>query len=70
MGTIIRVGVDLAKNVFHIHAVDENQNTTWQGKYARNTWLKAIMKQVLLQQSLEWKHVVPLITGQENLSKP
>ncbi|HGF5258981.1 TPA: IS110 family transposase, partial [Vibrio parahaemolyticus] len=25
MGAIIRVGVDLAKNVFHIHAVDENE---------------------------------------------
>ncbi|MCG9683616.1 hypothetical protein L1D31_13655 [Vibrio sp. Isolate23] len=25
MGTIIRVGFDLAKNVFNIHAVDENE---------------------------------------------
>jgi len=46
MGTIIRVGVDLAKNVYHIHAVDENEKTVWQGKYARNTWLKAVMKRV------------------------
>lgn len=43
-GTIIRVGVDLAKNVLHIHSVDENEKMTWQGEYARNTWLKAIMK--------------------------
>ncbi len=33
MTKIIRVGVDLAKNVFHIHAVDENEKTVWQGKY-------------------------------------
>ncbi|SQD77163.1 hypothetical protein [Moritella yayanosii] len=27
MKNIIRVGVDLAKNVFHIHAIDENEKT-------------------------------------------
>lgn len=46
MKNIIRVGVDLAKNVFHIHAVDENEQTVWQGKYNRTTWLKAIVKRV------------------------
>ncbi|CAK2039779.1 transposase [Vibrio crassostreae] len=46
MGTIIRVGVDLAKNVFHLHVIDENEKTNWQGKYARNTWLKTIMKRM------------------------
>ncbi len=49
MGTIIRVGVDLAKNVFHIHAIDKNENTTWQGKYARNTWLKALDKEYIVK---------------------
>ncbi|MGU5690801.1 hypothetical protein [Aeromonas caviae] len=44
MTKIIRVGVDLAKNVFHIHAVDENEKTVWQGKYNRNNWIKAIVK--------------------------
>jgi len=44
MTKIIRVGVDLAKNVFHIHAVDENEKTVWQGKYTRNNWIKAIVK--------------------------
>ena len=44
MTKIIRVGVDLAKNVFHIHAVDENEKTVWQGKYSRNNWIKAIVK--------------------------
>ena len=46
MKNIIRVGVDLAKNVFHIHAIDENEKTVWQGKYNRTAWLKAIVKRV------------------------
>ena len=46
MKNIIRVGVDLAKNVFHIHAIDENEKIVWQGKYNRTTWLKAIVKRV------------------------
>ncbi|MCR9571768.1 transposase [Vibrio alginolyticus] len=44
MAKITRVGVDLAKNVFHIHAVDENEKTVWQGKYSRSNWIKAIVK--------------------------
>lgn len=44
MEKIIRVGVDLAKNVFHIHAIDDNEKTVWQGKYTRNNWIKAIVK--------------------------
>ena len=44
MTKIIRVGVDLAKKVFHIHAVDENEKTVWQGKYSRNNWIKATVK--------------------------
>jgi len=46
MESIIRVGVDLAKNIFHIHAVGENEKTVWQGKYNRSTWIKAIVKRV------------------------
>ena len=46
MEKIIRVGVDLAKNIFHIHAVDENEKTVWQGKYGRHAWIKAIVKRV------------------------
>lgn len=44
MAKITRVGVDLAKNVFHIHAVDENEKTVWQGKYSRSNWIKAVVK--------------------------
>jgi transposase len=44
MAKIIRVGVDLAKNIFHIHAVDEDEKTIWQGKYTRKNWINAIVK--------------------------
>ncbi|PSU35494.1 IS110 family transposase [Photobacterium lutimaris] len=46
MSSINRVGVDLAKNIFHIHAVDERDKIVWQGKYKRDTWIKAIAKRV------------------------
>ncbi len=29
---ITRVGVDIAKSVFHVHAVDRHENTQWQAK--------------------------------------
>jgi len=44
--TIIRVGVDIAKSVFHIHGADRQGKTCWQGKYSRNKWLDAISKKV------------------------
>ncbi|MEX1056622.1 MAG: IS110 family transposase [Natronospirillum sp.] len=43
---IIRVGVDIAKSVFHVHGVDRHDQTQWQGKYARNKWLDAISRKV------------------------
>lgn len=46
MSNIIRVGVDLAKNIFHIHAVNEDEKIVWQGKYNRKSWIKAIAKRV------------------------
>jgi transposase len=36
---IIRVGVDIAKSVFHVHGVDRYGKTVWQAKYTRTKWL-------------------------------
>ena len=44
--TIIRVGVDIAKSVFHVHGADRQGTTWWQGKYSRIKWLDAISKKV------------------------
>jgi transposase len=32
---IIRVGVDLAKNVFQVHGVDRNEKLVWRRKLNR-----------------------------------
>ena len=46
MGQITRVGVDIAKSVFHIHAVDRFGARQWKGRYSRTVWLKAIVDKV------------------------
>jgi transposase len=43
---IIRVGVDLAKNVFQVHGVDAQEQSVWQGSYKRARWIGEIMKRV------------------------
>ena len=36
---ITRVGVDIAKSVFHVHAVDRHGSLVWQAKLKRDQWL-------------------------------
>ena len=43
---ITRVGVDIAKSVFHVHGVDRHDQVQWRGKYSRGKWLDAIAKRV------------------------
>jgi transposase len=35
---IIRVGIDLAKNVFQIHGVDRSEKTVWRCKVGRQNF--------------------------------
>src|SRR5690554_4047372 len=44
--SISRVGVDIAKSVFHVHGVDRHDQVQWRGKYPREKWLDAIVKRV------------------------
>ena len=46
MGQITRVGVDIAKSIFHVHAVDRYGERQWKGKYSRTKWLNAITDNV------------------------
>lgn len=39
---ITRVGVDIAKSVFHVHAVDRHDQLQWQGKFKRQRWVAAL----------------------------
>jgi len=43
---ISRVGVDLAKSVFHVHGVDRHGQVQWRGQYPRHRWLKALLTRV------------------------
>lgn len=43
---IIRVGVDLAKNVFQVHGVDHNEKPVWQHKLKRDEWIKILLEKI------------------------
>jgi transposase len=43
---LIRVGVDLAKNVFQLHGVDRSEKTVWRRKLVRADWIKALLAQI------------------------
>jgi len=42
---IIRIGVDLAKDVFQVHGVDRNEKPVWRRKLKRAEWLKVLLEQ-------------------------
>lgn len=43
---ITRVGVDLAKNVFQVHGVDEREKPVWKRRLKRATWLRVFTETV------------------------
>jgi transposase len=43
---IIRVGVDLAKNVFQVHGVDRNERPVWKCKLKRAEWIKVLLEKI------------------------
>ena len=43
---IIRVGVDLAKNVFQVHGVDRNEQPVWKRKLKRDEWIKVLLEKI------------------------
>jgi transposase len=43
---IIRVGVDLAKNVFQLHAVNRNEKAVWKRSLRRGQWLQELQRRV------------------------
>ena len=44
---ITRVGVDIAKSVFQIHAVDRHDQPQWQAKLKRGQWLDALSERLV-----------------------
>lgn len=43
---LIRIGVDLAKDVFQVHGVDRYEKALWRRKLRRNEWLKVLVATV------------------------
>jgi transposase len=43
---ITRVGVDLAKEVFHLHGVDAYDHVVWQKRVRRKSWLAELQRHV------------------------
>ena len=43
---IKRIGVDIAKNVFHGHGVDRHESLIWQRKLKRDEWISAVCEKV------------------------
>lgn len=43
---ITRVGVDIAKSVFHVHAVDRRGRKVWQAKLRRVKWLDKLCEKI------------------------
>ena len=43
---LIRVGIDLAKNVFQVHGVDHSEKPVWQRRLARRNWVETVLKTV------------------------
>lgn len=43
---LIRVGVDLAKNVFQVHGVDRKEKAVWRRRLARENWVKVLLETV------------------------
>jgi transposase len=43
---LIRVGVDLAKNVFQVHGVDRKEKASWRRRLSRESWLKVLLETV------------------------
>lgn len=47
MTKVTRVGVDLAKNVIHVHGVDSKGRKLWQKKLARSKWVEAVCEKLV-----------------------
>ena len=43
---IMRIGVDLAKNVFQVHGVDRAEKPVWCRWLSREKWLKVLLEKV------------------------
>ncbi|MEN8166650.1 MAG: IS110 family transposase, partial [Pseudomonadota bacterium] len=43
---LMRVGVDLAKNIFQVHGVDRHEQPVWRRRFTRKNWFKVLLEAV------------------------
>jgi hypothetical protein len=43
---LMRIGVDLAKNVFQIHGVDRHEKPVWRQRLTRERWLQTMFEKI------------------------
>jgi len=43
---LMRVGVDLAKNIFQVHGVDRHEQPVWRRRLTRKNWFEVLLKTV------------------------
>jgi len=43
---LMRVGVDLAKNLIQVHGVDRNEQPVWRRRLSRKKWLKVLLETI------------------------
>ena len=43
---LMRVGIDLAKNVFQVHGVDRAERSVWRRRLRREDWIKVVTERV------------------------
>jgi len=43
---LMRIGVDLAKNVFQIHGVDCHDQPIWRQRLPRDRWLQTVLEKI------------------------
>ena len=66
MNEFMRIGVDLAKNVFQVHGVDRREQAAWCKRLPRSRWLQAVTEVAPLGCEIGWNVVPVPITGPDN----
>ncbi|MGF6397811.1 hypothetical protein ABH905_001477 [Pseudomonas frederiksbergensis] len=54
---LMRIGVDLAKNVFQIHGVDRHEQPVWRQRLLRDRWLQTVLEKIEPGCKSAWKVV-------------
>ena len=66
---LIRVGVDLAKNVFQVHGVGRDEKVLWRRRLPRESWLETLREKLEPGCAVGMEKPVPVrTTGRESYS--